>query len=593
MSNAKDRLISPADESPILRVDLVWNNIYCTHESEGKPKRDILKGISGYAHSGEFLAIMGTSGAGKTTLLNHISGKEKSTAVLKYRGEILANAQDIESINYAKYVGYVTQEDILLDLLTVRESILFAARLKTSGPDADKIVKVEGLIEELNLSKCQHTLIGSYFVKGVSSGEKKRTCIAIELITSPSILFLDEPTSGLDSYTSLQVIDVMNRQAAKGRTVLSTIHQPNSDIYARFDKLLLLCDGYVMYHGPAKDAVKYFSELNYVCPRTSNPADYFMEILHIMRPEAKTSEEEEKIQLFRDNFLSRGRLNYISKSGDGQLEKVSSKYTASFSDQLYRCTQRSVLLLVRNPKLTYFKLGILLFVAMLMDMLYWNLDNSTKNSKVDDRNGSLFFIVNTMIYANLHSTIVNFPLIREVFLKEYRGKMYGVFAFYLAKNLADLIAEVALSVIFGISIYWAIGYNTHSPEKPIIFLILLILTHMSGTSLGLLAGCWFKRLDIALSMGSVVALPFYYFSGYIRQTDTITIALRWIADLSVFRWGFDGLILNQYHGFDGGYIIRENLNIHGSVGECIAYLTTIMLTLRIVSFIGLRYNATR
>jgi ATP-binding cassette subfamily G (WHITE) protein 1 len=230
---------------------------------------------------------------------------------------------------------------------------------------------------------------------------------------------------------------------------------------------------------------------------------------------------------------------------------------------------------------------------MLMDMLYWRLDDSKSDSKVNDRNGSLFFIVNTMIYANLHSTIVNFPLIREVFLKEYRGKMYGVFAFYLAKNLADLIAEVALSVIFGISIYWAIGYNTDSPEKPVIFLILLILTHMSGTSLGLLAGCWFKRLDIALSMGSVVALPFYYFSGYIRQTDTITVALRWIADLSVFRWGFDGLILNQYHGFDGGYNIRENLNIHGSVGECIAYLTTIMLTLRIVSFIGLRYNATR
>lgn len=594
MSRQKDLLIEPSEESEILRVDLKWNEVFCSHEAPGKPSRDILKGMSGYSLSGEFLAIMGTSGAGKTTLLNLISGKEKSSASLKYRGSIEANGQNIDSINYAKYVGYVTQEDVLLDLLTVRESIIFAARLKTSGPDEEKLRKTDNLIEELNLSKCQHTLIGSYFVKGVSSGEKKRTCIAIELITSPSILFLDEPTSGLDSYTSLQVIDVMNRQAAKGRTVLSTIHQPNSDIYSRFDKLLLLCDGYVMYHGPAKDAVSYFSRLEYVCPMTSNPADYFMQILHIMRPEAKSREEEERIVLFRDTFL--GQKNKMPSSKNmAELEKVSSKYTASFFEQLYRCTQRAILLLIRNPKLTYFKLVILLFVGVLMDMLYWQINNSDATSKVDDRNGSLFFIVNTLIYANLHSTIVNFPLMREVFLKEFRGKMYGVTAFYLAKNIADFIAEVVLSLIFGASIFWAIGYNTNA-ERPVVFFSLLILIHMSGTSLGLLAGCWFKRLDIALNMGTVVALPFYYFSGYIRSTNTINVAVRWIADLSVFRWGFDGLMINQYHDFGHGQNNEntlDNLKISGNVEDCIFYLFTIMFTLRIISFIGLRFNATR
>lgn len=596
MSNSKDCLISPGTENPIVKVDLAWNEVYCTHEAVGKPKRDILKGISGYAVSGEFLAIMGTSGAGKTTLLNLISGKEKSTSTLKYRGTIKANGQEIDSINYAKYVGYVTQEDILLDLLTVRESILFASRLKTSMPEPEKQFKTNELIEELNLSKCQHTLIGSYFVKGVSSGEKKRTCIAIELITSPSILFLDEPTSGLDSYTALQVIDVMNRQASKGRTVLSTIHQPNSDIYSRFDKLLLLCDGFVMYHGEAKHAVKYFGRLGYECPITSNPADYFMEILHIMRPEAKSKEEEEKISLFRDNFISEGRSEYKCKHAAEQLERVSSSYTASFAYQLFRCTQRAALLLIRNPKLTYFKLGILIFVAMLMDILYFDLGSSTRTTKMEDRNGSLFFIVNTMIYANLHSTIVNFPLIREVFLKEYRAKMYGVFAFYLAKNLADLLAEIVLSLVFGLSIYFIIGYNLNTPEKPVLFLVLLILTHMSGTSLGLLAGCWFKRLDIALSMGSVVALPFYYFSGFIRSTKSIPIALKWIADLSVFRWGFDGLILNEYHDFKHsgkGADQLDELDIHGNVWECIVYLSALMLGMRIISFIGLKYNANR
>ena len=596
MAGQKDKLISSElDEGPILKVDLGWNDVYCSHEAVGKPKRDILKGMSGYALSGEFLAIMGTSGAGKTTLLNLISGKEKSSATLKYRGSIAANGQNVEEINYAKYVGYVTQEDVLLDLLTVRESIIFAARLKTSGDDNQKLAKVDHLIQELNLAKCENTLIGSYFVKGVSSGEKKRTCIAIELITSPSILFLDEPTSGLDSYTALQVIDVMNRQAAKGRTVLSTIHQPNSDIYSRFDKLLLLCDGYVMYHGPAKDAVPYFSRLEYACPKTSNPADYFMEILHIIRPEAKSKDEEDRIALFRDSYNSRGKQEFHGRSDYAKLEQVSSKYTATFLVQLYRCTQRAILLLIRNPKLTYFKLVILLFVALLMDVLYFQLNSSTSTENTNDRNGSLFFCVNTLIYANLHSTIVNFPLMREVFLKEYRAKMYGTVAFYLAKNIADFTAEVVLSCVFGAAIFWVIGYDAANDQKPAIFFLLLILIHMSGTSLGLLAGCWFKRLDIALSMGSVVALPFYYFSGYIRSTNSINIGIRWIADLSVFRWGFDGLMLNQYrHNFHHGKDALDEVHIKGeTVEECILYLFLIMMSLRIISFIGLRYNATR
>ena len=548
--------------------------------------------MTGYAKSGEFLAIMGTSGAGKTTLLNLISGTTRSSATLECEGEILANKQDIYSINYHKYIGYVTQEDVLLDMLTVRESVMFAAKLKTKGPDALKMQRVNDLLEELGLMKCQHTLIGNPSVKGVSGGEKKRVCTAIELITTPSILFLDEPTSGLDSFTSFQVIELLNSQAAKGRTVISTIHQPSSDIYTKFDKLLLLCDGHVMYHGAASKAVEYFDKHGYSCPALSNPSDYFMEILHIENLDNKTIEEESKVDYLKQAFSS--IQNRLSESSHqlAQLEKGTTGYVSSYPVQLYHCTSRAVLITIRNPKLTIFKTIIVLFVALLMGIIFWDIGNNNDDPEsILNRNGSMFFAITTMVYSNLMSTILSFPLMREVFLKESRAKMYGTTAFFLSKNFADLLIEIFASTLFSLCVYWTIGYRNSSPEQPLIYIIVMILAHMSGTSLGLTAGAWFTRVDVASSMGTMMTMPFYYFSGYLRPVNDIPIAIRWLADLSPFRFSFDALMLNEYKDTSGGSQPLNQYDIKGNAEESILYLIIIMISLRIIAFIGLKYNS--
>jgi ATP-binding cassette, subfamily G (WHITE), eye pigment precursor transporter len=146
---------------------------------------------------------MGSSGAGKTTLLNILSQRIKSSEKIQISGTVSANNQPLDIINFSLYSGYVTQEELLIPTMTVFETLLFVARLKTTYPN--KVQKVNDLIKELKLEKCKNTLIGNEYIKGVSGGEKKRASIGVELITNPSILFLDEPTSGLDSYTSLIV----------------------------------------------------------------------------------------------------------------------------------------------------------------------------------------------------------------------------------------------------------------------------------------------------------------------------------------------------------------------------------------------------
>jgi ABC-type multidrug transport system ATPase subunit len=118
-------------------------------------------------------------------------------------------------------------------------------------------------------------------IKGLSGGERKRTAIGVELITNPQVIFCDEPTSGLDTFTATKIVKILIKQANLGKAVISTIHQPSSETYALFGNLLLLAEGNIIYQGPAKDAVKYFRDQDFLISRNVNPADYFLRQFYI------------------------------------------------------------------------------------------------------------------------------------------------------------------------------------------------------------------------------------------------------------------------------------------------------------------------
>jgi len=164
--------------------------------------------------------------------------------------------------------------------MTVRECFEFAAKLKLHGSEESKLQRVENLLATLKLFKAQNTLIGGALVKGISGGERKRTAVGVELITDPSLLFLDEPTTGLDSYIATQVMENLRDLAmVYGKTVISTIHQPNTDVYEMFDKLMLLAQGKVIYYNDATKAVAYWASIGREVPDMTNHADYFMTMM--------------------------------------------------------------------------------------------------------------------------------------------------------------------------------------------------------------------------------------------------------------------------------------------------------------------------
>lgn len=239
-------------------------------------ERTILNGITGMVHPGEILAVLGPSGSGKSTLLNAVAGRLQGHC---FTGTVLANNRKL-SKPVLKRTGFVTQDDVLYPHLTVRETLIFCAllRLPNSLDKKEKIAMADSVIAELGLEKCENTIIGNTFIRGVSGGERKRVSIAHEMLINPSLLILDEPTSGLDSTAAFRLVSTLRSLAQKGKTVLTSVHQPSSRVYQMFSSVLVLSEGRCLYFGKGNEAMSYFESVGFSPCFPMNPADFLLDL---------------------------------------------------------------------------------------------------------------------------------------------------------------------------------------------------------------------------------------------------------------------------------------------------------------------------
>ena len=218
-------------------------------------------------HNGELLAIMGGSGTGKTTLLSLLNGSLKPQ-----EGSITINGHDISEPAAKDLIGFVPQDDLLIEELTVYQNLWYTAKLCFEGMSAEDIDKrVMKTLKDLGLDAVKDLKAGSAINKYISGGQRKRLNIALELIREPAVLFLDEPTSGLSSADTEKVINLLKELTFKGKLIIVNIHQPSSDVYKLFDRLWLLDrGGYPVFDGNPIDAITYFKEAaNYADAETS------------------------------------------------------------------------------------------------------------------------------------------------------------------------------------------------------------------------------------------------------------------------------------------------------------------------------------
>jgi ABC transport system ATP-binding/permease protein len=225
---------------------------------EGKPAVD---NISFSVEEGKLVGILGASGSGKTTLLNLISGIQKPSL-----GSVKINGLNIIEDNqvYDGVFGYVPQDDLLIEDLTVFENLYYAACQCFNNKTKEEIESlVCNTLSNLGLLEKKNLKVGSPLKKIISGGERKRLNIALELIREPPVMFLDEPTSGLSSRDSENMMDLLRDLTLKGKLIFSVIHQPSSDIFKMFDKVIILDQGGCMtYCGNPVDSIIYFKTLN-------------------------------------------------------------------------------------------------------------------------------------------------------------------------------------------------------------------------------------------------------------------------------------------------------------------------------------------
>ncbi|KAI3353341.1 hypothetical protein L3Q82_019881, partial [Scortum barcoo] len=502
-------------------------------------------------------AIMGATGSGKTSLLDVIAGR-KDPAGLK-QGTVLVDGKVVTS-DLRLSSAYVVQDDILMGTMTVRENLLFSANLRLNPQQhssADKNKRVSEIIQDLGLTDCVDTKIGTEFLRGVSGGERKRCSIGMELITSPSLLFLDEPTTGLDSNTANCIIGLLHKLSRRGKTVIFSIHQPRYSIFRQFDHLTLMHKGEMVYAGAADHALEYFTNLGYQIESFNNPADFFMDITNGEAESAliSISAVEDKNPLatkYRQSQLCQNVLeeldhvnfNSIAEGAKGQDHAAD--YATSFSYQMRVVCGRTVLNTLRNPQTSYAQLALNIFFAILVGLIYYQMP-LTLPEGLQNRTGAFFFLVINMVFGNL-SAVELFINERAIFIHENSSGYYRTSVYFLSKIFADLIPNRIIPiVVFSAIAYYMMGLKP-AFEAFMCFALTMSLVSLAGVGLAFLVSASVSTFAMA---NILIALPFVFmmvFGGYLVNLNAMLSWLSWLKWISIFRYGLNAAFINELTG---------------------------------------------
>ncbi|CAF1088269.1 unnamed protein product [Rotaria sordida] len=319
-------------------------------------------------------------------------------------------------------VGYVVQDDIFSGTLTVRENLLFSAnlRLPQSVTVGERLERVDKIIEQLGLSECANTRMGTESKRGISGGERKRTCIAMEMVLSPIILFLDEPTTGLDAATACNVIKCLHDLSRKGCTIVFSIHQPRYSIFELFDTLLLMSHGRIVYLGLSTDMLSYFDKQGLLCKEHDNPADFALDILTEETDDSTTKD------LYENYLRSPMHISTLAvslnRSFTSEVPRIVQR-GRSFACQFLYVSQRILRNARRNWQPYFWQNICAVLLGLLTGLLYYKTPQ-TSGSSVKNRLGCIFFVVANQIFSTA-TALEPFIKERALFIHEYVSGYYS------------------------------------------------------------------------------------------------------------------------------------------------------------------------
>ncbi|XP_032514929.2 ATP-binding cassette sub-family G member 1-like isoform X2 [Danaus plexippus] len=501
----------------------------------------ILKDACGAIRPGRLTFILGPSGAGKSTLLKILAGRKKSGVTGSLQG-------------VSRNVVLVPQHVTLIDTLTVKETMQFAASLKLSRASyQEQCNAIERILKQLGIHDVLNTRAGR-----LSGGERKRLTVACELLTDPSIMLLDEPTSGLDSVSSMSVARALKTVAQSGRTVACVIHQPSSQLFTSADDVILMANGRTLYAGAVTDVPELIRKSGFVCPLYYNLADYLLEIASGEHPgnltNLETSTKTYALEIKRNAEKDTQERSEKDNSTEAEAllhRKVQpdNHYEAGFVQQLRSLLWRGYLGALRDIHLTQIRILTHFVVALLLGALYQGA--GAEASRMISNTGCLFFFLLFLYFSNAMPTIHTFPVESTVVLQEHLNKWYSLSTYCITKVIVDLPIQLLCATIFVLPAW----YLTSQPLEPYrlilawsICTLLTILAQTFGLVVG--AACGVK---LGLFVIPAANIPMLMFSEFFIPYHEMPSYLQPFALMSYFRYSFDAFMQTAY-GFG-----RKNL----------------------------------
>ncbi|XAR60730.1 Iron-chelate-transporting ATPase [Bertholletia excelsa] len=515
-------------------------------------KLQLLSDVSGVFSPGVLTALVGSSGAGKTTLMDVLAGRKTGGYI---EGDIRISGYPKEQRTFARISGYVEQNDIHSPQLTVFESLVFSSSLRLPKEVAKekKNEFVEEVMRLVELDGLRGALVGLPGSTGLSTEQRKRLTIAVELVANPSIIFMDEPTSGLDARAAAIVMRTVRNTVDTGRTVVCTIHQPSIDIFEAFDELLLMKrGGRVIYGGKlgekSQTMIDYFQSIPGVSPIPDgyNPATWMLEV--------STAAAEERIgQDFADIYRNSRQFKEVEDSierfsvppPNSAPLKFDSTYAQDMFSQFKYCIWKQHWVYWRSPSYNTVRLVFTTVGGLIIGSVYWGA--GSKRSTQQD----LFVLLSCMYSACLFLGVNNAssvqPIVaieRTVFYREKAAGMYSPFSYAAAQGLVEVPYIAVQSILYSIITYFMMDL-AHSAGKFFLYILFMFLTFSYFTFYGMMAVGLTATQPLAAVISSGAYSLWNLLSGFIIQQPSIPGWWIWLYYICPIAWTLKGIISSQ------------------------------------------------
>lgn len=516
-----------------------------------------LRDINIFERSGKLVGIMGSSGSGKSTLLNILNGNDSPSS-----GKVRINDIDIHENrdNIEGVIGYVPQDDLLIEQLTVYQNLYFAAKLCFDRLDKASLDKlVNNTLKSLGLSETADLKVGSPLEKTISGGQRKRLNIGLELLREPSVLFVDEPTSGLSSRDSENIMDLLKELSLKGKLIFVVIHQPSSDIFKMFDKLIILdVGGYQIYYDNPVEAEAYFKNIVNMIDRDSGlcgtcgnirPEEVFNIIETRVVNEYGRFTDQRKIgpREWNEHFYYRTELPEVEHA------RTRPRATLDIPGRLRQISifaRRDILTKLSNKQYMFINLleaPVLAIILAYIVRFYPDQEGGYEFAK--NINIPVFFFMSVIVALFMGLTVSAEEIIKDRMIRK-REK------FLHLSNMSYLLSKVGIMFCFSAVqtfCFVLVGdYLLEIDGMHITYWLILFSVSCFANMLGLNISSAFNSVITIYILIPLLIIPQLVLSGVVVRFDSLNPHISSVrhvpllGDVMASRWAFEAVMVNQF-----------------------------------------------